>query len=643
MAHFRGRTVALLGVIAIAAGFSLTGTLGALGSAAPVATGVTPNQVNELDCNGLSTVYKSIKPDFGGLCTDPLTPPGTYSSKANRFYDNGRYIGHDEPSVKFISTAAGTGDNMTYLMRLAIDPSQRPTDNAGPNNVTDYAELSPAPWFGLPICDPLSYPQNPCTPQSDSNSGGISDPNAAGSAFLELQFYPPGFVPFADGPSCDATHYCAALTIDSLEATYGFAAINPACEEPVNFAYLQRNGEPTGPPSPQLSTPASEVPNQQTLLMNQGDVLAVSIRDIHVRKYTETIQGKTYTVPAGLALDTSIDDLTTHQSGYMIASAANGFMDTEGIVDGQVNQACPGQPFNFTAEYSSASQQNQVPWAAAEGGVLMEDELGHFEVCQSVSSQLPVVAGDSHVYQVCNHGSEGSASTGPEQGCSLTTGACPGATTEDGLACPAPAGQSEPNFTEGLNCEYSDALCLPAGPRHISNDGATTVADWPVAGCQADYFQNGDLDFDGTSYQPDWPDGSSAHPTSFEYIGPFSNGRTYPDVQIETDLPASEGFCNVTTGLGCSVPPVGAAFYPFWSLGRSQVNHGPALSSAMVPAGQGPQRSFPACVWDFGNDIPGTTINNLGGDAEYGVPDVLRYGGTAISPVEPNPELNCRA
>ena len=47
----------------------------------------------------------------------------------------------------------------------------------------------------MPICDPKSYPQNPCTPDSDTNSGLISDPNAAGSAFMELQFYPPGFTP----------------------------------------------------------------------------------------------------------------------------------------------------------------------------------------------------------------------------------------------------------------------------------------------------------------------------------------------------------------------------------------------------------------------------------------------------------------
>src|SRR2546421_195867 len=72
----------------------------------------------------------------------------------------------------------------------------------------DYGELSVAPWFGLPLCDPHSYPQNPCTPDSDTNSGGISNPAAAGSAFMELQFYPPGFTPFIDNVSCSRSQWC---------------------------------------------------------------------------------------------------------------------------------------------------------------------------------------------------------------------------------------------------------------------------------------------------------------------------------------------------------------------------------------------------------------------------------------------------
>ena len=236
-------------------------------TAKTVATGaVAPNPVNELDCNGWSAKYKTVRKIAGDLCTDPIK---VVNGKGQRFIDNGWYVGHDEPSVKFISSQPGSGNTMTYVMKVPVDPSKAPTATG---SVTNYGQLSVAPWFGLPMCDPKSYPQNPCTPDSDTNSGSISDPNAAGSAFMELQLYPPGYTPFVDSESCSATKWCAALTIDSLECTFGFATCNANCDEPVNFAYLQTNGVPAGPPSPQLTNVSTFLPNAHTLMINPGDV-----------------------------------------------------------------------------------------------------------------------------------------------------------------------------------------------------------------------------------------------------------------------------------------------------------------------------------------------------------------------------------
>ena len=39
---------------------------------------------------------------------------------------------------------------MTYLQKIPVDPRKAPTASG---SVTDYGELSVAPWFGLPICD----------------------------------------------------------------------------------------------------------------------------------------------------------------------------------------------------------------------------------------------------------------------------------------------------------------------------------------------------------------------------------------------------------------------------------------------------------------------------------------------------------
>ena len=110
----------------------------------------------------------------------------------------------------------------------------------------------------------------------------------------------------------------------------------------------------------------------------------------------------------------------------MTASAANGFMNTN-IAD------CTGTPFTFHAEYSTAKQQNQVPWAALEGGVLMQQEIGHSEVCNSVNNQDPFTPSrtsysDPNVFDTCVGGSEGPAATG--EGPCDPTAICQNATTE---------------------------------------------------------------------------------------------------------------------------------------------------------------------------------------------------------------------
>ena len=573
-----------------------------------------PKHVSNMDCNGWSTKYRALVPGHRMLCVDPhgarsggYWAPGRTASKPywHRFTDNGHYVGHDEPSVKFISTAPGSGNTMTYFMRLPIDP-RRPATNTG--SVVRYAQLSPAPWFGLPLCDNFSYPQNPCLPHSDANSGSISDPNAAGSAFMELQFYPPGFTPFADNVSCSQTQWCAALTIDSLESQFNFAHLNPACTEPVNFAFLQRNGIPAGPPSPQLANARTYMPNRHTLLLHPGDLLKVAITD----PLTGPNAGFTATVW----------DLTTHRKGWMTASAQNGFMHTNYL-------NCAGTPYTFHAEYLTASPQNQVPWAALAGGVLMTQEMGHSEVCAALANRQPVrqpgVITDNQVYSTCLGGTEGPGRTSGEGPCSAR-GICThpmtqGTTTP--IACPSRSAAS------GQLCEFADGSCMPQGVRRVLLGSRWAREYSPVNFCQDNAYQNGDLDFDGLDYRPTaWPNGSPNVPTSISYAGPFTTGRQpYPQVQFETDVAGSEFLCNIYNGNLCTAPPLSAAFYPFWTLTRR--------------AGYGLGSLFPrgACAWNFGNYIRGVTTNALGRDAQYGTPDLARYGGTLISAIRANPEL----
>jgi len=272
-----------------------------------------------------------------------------------------------------------------------------------------------------------------------------------------------------------------------------------------------------------------------------------------------------------------------------------------------------------------------VPWTTLESGVLMQQELGHFEACSAVSNRVGFSVTfkdgssfkDPSVSQTCNGGSEGTSATG-EGPCQLAKPFnCTGATTQGATG---PAACPKTSFMSGALCEFSDAPCMPAGNRTVTINGVAKTRIFPVAGCLQSAFQNGDLDFDGTSYQADWPDGSSNFPTPFRYIGPFTNGSSYPSIQFETNTASSENLCNVTTGTGCTAPPTGAAFYPFWSMNNTQT-----LGSLSPTPG--------VCVWNFGNDIAGVTTSDFGKDGQYGTPDVAVFGGTLTSPVMSNPEF----
>ena len=131
-----------------------------------------------------------------------------------------------------------------------------------------------------------------------------------------------------------------------------------------------------------------------------------------------------------------------------------------------------------------------------------------------------------------------------------------------------------------------------------------------------------DEDFDGQSYQNDWPgtnpnavQDAKFHPTPVLFTSPLIKGKTnYSNVVFEADLPRIEAadsqfnppFCNRTTGENCVNPPAGAAFYPFYT---TRMDHG-------------------TCTWqEGGNFIPGT-INHFGGSS------TTAYGPLLLTPYQ---------
>ena len=498
------------------------------------------------------------------VCTDIKGIYGIHSkwTWGGHFYDNGRYIGHDEPMVRFLSARSGSGNNVVWNETLGTDPAAAPTVQTPGHDVNHFVELTLAPWFGMALCNPFSYPLLPCQPQSDKNApASINSPTppgqypGAGSSFLEMQFYAPGMAPFEDNVSCDNTHWCASLHINDAECTVNFLSCNPHCGEPTNFAFIQTNGVPTGPPSPQLANVATNTPNSHTLLMNSGDHLRIHMWDAPVPGAT-----------GQRALKLTINDLTTGQSGFMQASAKNGFMATN-------IQDCSGTPFNYQPEYSTAGVREIVPWAADQLGIATQFEIGHFEACTSVAKPF--------------------------------TFSVPGFTDKMWNKCFGP--YENAGASDGTTPETGDASCFPQGDTH----GGLAPPN-VVTGCLANFFQNGDLDFDGNPYWPDWPTSTTPNlwPSTFQQAPPTTNGASYPQIQFQTDAALSEASCAFPNPAGCKVPPPAAPgkFYPYWTQTGS-------------------------CVWEFGNMPNG---NTFGKQAQYGHTITAVGYPQLFSPIMPN-------
>ncbi|HEX8135533.1 MAG TPA: hypothetical protein VF880_19145 [Actinomycetes bacterium] len=353
-------------LLSVLAGLLLVASAGATASASPAShRGTAARRATAADQDERRLLCNEGDP----LCAETADAIG---------YE-GRYTGHDEPSVLFYSDRPGSGNNNRYRLILPQDPPTLPTQD-GTGGTFNFQNRI-AFWFGMDLCDNQSAPEfthEPCTPNGDANIFDSADPASPhyigrhpGTAFLELQFYPPGWVSFENGISCDATKWCAAMAIFSFNNDMNTGVpnnadcLNTVSIEPANFAFITRNGRPQAPPAPLDLTLAAFTPDPaRDLFMRAGDRLELSIHDS----------------PAGLV--TRIDDLSTGQSGSMTASVANGFAQ----VNYDPNAAtCTQNPYAFHPMYSTSSEHTRVPWAAHSYNIAFSDEIGHFEYCSVVN------------------------------------------------------------------------------------------------------------------------------------------------------------------------------------------------------------------------------------------------------------------
>ncbi len=443
-----------------------------------------------------------------GLCTEV----------ANSWDVFGHYVGHDEPSMLFYSRVPGSGGgHMSYNLTLPTDPSPNKPTAVGKSY---QFELSGADWLGMAMCDTQSYPEqvSTCPPDSDRN---ILDPAVSpkhvGQAYMEMQFYPPGWVPWptwavaVGASSCDPTMWCAALNIDSLSLnpvtgqTNNATCLGKVGEEYVNFAFITKNGASQAPANPVDATLATYTPNSQDLYMNSGDHLQVAFTD----------------TPDGLRV--IIKDRSTGQTGSMTASAANGFGQVQFDPNGS---SCNNIPYDFHPMYSTSTTKTRVTWAAGSYNVAYDTEIGHFQFC---NGPVPIPATPFGL------DAKGNPTT------------CPAADTE-----------GEGSSTRPSDPTVDDAFCFPG----------QEALRYKVPGCT--YTNTG---FDGASYQTLWPDGNTRlHPTALQFASPttgWNDEVPYSRVGFEADLPAIESSCNAYTGVGCTLIPSQdngqpAAFYPFY-------------------------------------------------------------------------------
>jgi hypothetical protein len=438
-------------------------------------------------------------------------------------YDNppGDYVGHDEPSVLFKSGIPGSGNDITYTMTLPKEPDKFPTPNGAKGSTWNF-QLRPTFWFGLTLCDSQSAPEytKKCTPDSDSNNLVGTNPNKPdyigkhpGNAFMELQFYGPGYVKQFEGFGCTAHRYCAAMTIDSRTLDQNTGIENTAaCNqyilggiEPINWAYITKSGQSQAPANP-LFTGTFSNPNfaavnpdiSKDLMMRPGDRIRIHMHD------------------TAAGFQTDLKDLTTGQSGSMTASLANGFGH---ILYRPQAKTCRMKPYAFHPEYSTANPRGNT-WSAHTYNVAMSDEIGHFENCLKLDAEFN---------------------------------------------CAKPGSQD----ADGLDEDDDNNFCVPAADSTLVpiNGCFSDDEDW-----DGQSYRN---DWPGTD--PNVNRDRRLHPTPLLFTSPLANNGTqqYSTMAFETDLPRIEAedaqdnppFCNRITGAHCVNPPNGAQFYPFYTTG----------------------------------------------------------------------------
>jgi hypothetical protein len=444
------------------------------------------------------------------------------------------YIGHDEPSVGFYSQTAGAGYDNTYTLRLPKEPPT-PPKNDGSGGAYNF-QLHPAFWFGLAMCDDQSAPNPdglnqdghatvPCTPDSDTNIYSSTDPNSdhymgmqPGGAYMEMQWYPPGWDALPAGVSCDATKWCSAMTIDEFSSNSNTGAanntdcLNQAGIEPQVFAFLTKDGVSTSPANA-LNPGRYNLDRTKVFFQNPGDILRVHLVD----------------TSAGFQV--VIDDLTTKTSGSMTASVANGFGQ---IAFDPAAQTCSVVSAPFHPEFATSGPNTRLMWTAHTYNAAYSDEIGHFGYCSRVTKN-----------GFCSKPLGADTNNGDRP-----TNANPAG---DDWACLGTAGST---LVKVSGCLASNS----------DFDGASYLFTWP--GSSTNRTVNQLMTPEPIMFSSPTIGPSGVDFTQTEFEANLSRIEDAASVGDNIRVPCQRHIVNPADphpGKGCVKPPPGSSFYPFFS------------------------------------------------------------------------------
>ena len=511
----------------------------------------------------------------GFMCTEPGQTWSEFAGfksaiKAGANFSG--YIGHDEPATLFYSNQPGSGNNVTWNLVLPKEPPTAPTQTG--SGGTNSFQLHPTFWLGMVMCDPNGTP-NPDGQALTGHATVPCKPDSNSNIYESTNVSNPRYFGLGPGQAYEELQFYPPGWVPQpmgvgCNATQWCAALNiDTFSDNENTGALNNNAC--------LNTVGTEPVNFDFLTKNgkataPGNPGAPQHFVPNLAKDLLMNPGDSLTVhlfdtPNGL--ETTVVDHTSGATGSMTASKANGFGTV--VFDPSASK-CTITPLNFHPEYSTSSPVTRNVNAAHTYNIAFSDEIGHSEYCASVNTKSPIA--------LCRK------PLGPD--------------TNDREKGPDPAGD--------------DDFCQPA-----------SASSKVKIGMCADI----DGDFDGNSYQFNWPGSISnatadhlLHPTSELFTSPTTGGANYSQMAFESDISrdeSSDTSFNVQVpcqrhvqnpadqhpGVGCVNPPPNSVFYPFYT-------------TRTISGG---------CWWQEGGKyIPGTK-NNFGGSAqaEFGPNRVIDY------------------